>query len=185
MATLNSAFGEKKKKEEEGNFFLFLFISLSLSLFFFVSTRRKTGYRLSAFIGQLDRTTNFIGSEVSVSFFLFFSFRNCFFPRCFTSFLFLSINIYKGEIAILILNPEYIFPNFFFIKISFESCTINVSFYFNNNNNNTTIRHLSLDVRASRSNEEEKKQNKQTTKFVLRRQKTDHYFSRPFTPLRR
>ena len=184
MATLNSAFGEKKKRGGGGDFFSLSFY-FSLSLFFFVSTRRKTGYRLSAFIGQLDRTTNFIGSEVSVSFFLFFSFRNCFFPRCFTSFLFLSINIYKGEIAILILNPEYIFPNFFFIKISFESCTINVSFYFNNNNNNTTIRHLSLDVRASRSNEEEKKQNKQTTKFVLRRQKTDHYFSRPFTPLRR
>lgn len=91
---------KKKKRRRRGFFSLsfssfFLSLSISLSLFFFVLTRRKTGYRLSAFIGQLDRTTNFIGSEVSVSSFpFFFFFRNCFFPR-FTSFLFLSINIYS------------------------------------------------------------------------------------------
>lgn len=90
---------KKKKRRRRGFFSLsfssfFLSLSISLSLFFFVLTRRKTGYRLSAFIGQLDRTTNFIGSEVSVSSFPFFFFRNCFFPR-FTSFLFLSINIYS------------------------------------------------------------------------------------------
>lgn len=100
---------KKKKRRRRGFFSLsfssfFLSLSISLSLFFFVLTRRKTGYRLSAFIGQLDRTTNFIGSEVSVSSFPFFFFFEIVSSLVSPRFYFYRLIYILGEIAILILN---------------------------------------------------------------------------------
>lgn len=96
---------KKKKRRRRRGFFslsfssFFLSLSISLSLFFFVLTRRKTGYRLSAFIGQLDRTTNFIGSEVSVSSFPFFFFFEIVSSLVSPRFYFYRLIYILGEIA--------------------------------------------------------------------------------------